>query len=60
MKLFALLICLTTVAHADGGTIHGTVTIERGQGVSAGPVLVYVVGFQEKAVAKAVVKQVGK
>jgi plastocyanin len=48
-------------ALADGGVLRGTVTVARPEGVPAGPVLVYVVGFTERAPSTAVVvKQVGK
>jgi len=51
----------TTVVRADGGVIRGTVKVERAQGVPAGAILVYVVGFPEKPASHAVViKQVGK
>jgi plastocyanin len=51
----------TTVVRADGGVVRGIVTVERAQGVAAGAILVYVVGFPEKAPTQGVVvKQVGK
>lgn len=61
MKLWLPIVCLATVAHADVGAIRGTVKVERPANTPASPILVYVVGFQEKAVDKSVVvKQVGK
>lgn len=62
LVLTALALALaTTVVRADTGVIRGTVKVERAVGVPPGAVLVYVVGFDEKAPAQpAVVKQVGK
>ncbi len=39
------------VARGDGGTVRGTVEVNRPSGVPAGAVLVYVVGFAEPAPA---------
>ena len=48
-------------ARADGGTVRGTITVVRPDGVPKGAVLVYLVGFTEAAPSKTVVvKQVGK
>jgi plastocyanin len=48
-------------ARADAGTVEGTVTVTRPEGVDASPVLVYLVGFDEKAPKKTVeILQKGK
>lgn len=61
LRVAIALTLTTTVAGADGGAIRGIVNVERAQGVPPGAVLVYVVGFEEKAPAQpVVVKQVGK
>jgi len=63
VKLLAIAAVLGTasIAHADGGTVRGTVEVSRPKDVVAGPVLVYLVGFTEKAsAAPVVIKQVGK
>ena len=63
MKLLAIAAVLGTasIARADGGTVRGTVEVSRPKDVVAGPVLVYLVGFTEKAsAAPVVIKQVGK
>ena len=60
MKLAALLVLAATpLAHA--GTVRGSVDVTRPSGVPVGAVLVYVVGFEEKAPAThGEVKQVGR
>ncbi len=48
-------------ARADGGTVRGTVEVTRPKDVAAGPILVYVVGFTEKALpAPVVIKQAAR
>ena len=61
MKTVALaVVCASAVAYADGG-VRGVVEVTRPHGVPASDVLVYIVGFDEPAPAKAVeVKQVNK
>ncbi|HEY5948841.1 MAG TPA: hypothetical protein VIV40_25295, partial [Kofleriaceae bacterium] len=61
MKAAALLLlCTSSAAYADG-SVRGVVEVTRPKGVPAGDILVYIVGFDEKAPAKAVeVKQVNK
>ncbi|MBA2538413.1 MAG: hypothetical protein H0V17_02155 [Deltaproteobacteria bacterium] len=60
-RVAAALLLATAVAFADGGTIRGTVKVERPSGEPADAILVYVVGFKENAIAKpVVVKQAGK
>ena len=61
MKAVALLVvCATSAAYADG-SVRGVVEVTRPNGVPAGAVLVYLVGFDDKAVAKPFeVKQVGR
>jgi plastocyanin len=44
-----VLVMLAGAARADAGAVEGTVTVTRPEGVDASPVLVYVVGFEEKA-----------
>ncbi len=44
-----VLVMLAGAARADAGLVEGTVTVTRPEGVDASPVLVYVVGFEEKA-----------
>jgi plastocyanin len=57
----AATVLATTHARGDGGTLRGTVQVRRPGGVPSGLVLVYVVGFTEKAPAAPVeVKQVKK
>jgi len=63
VKLLALAAVLGTASNAgaDGGSVRGTVEVSRAKDVPAGPVLVYVVGFTEKAPAQpTVINQVGK
>jgi plastocyanin len=50
----AVVAAAPVAAHADDGRIEGTVTVTRPEGVDPGPVLVYVVGFTEKAPSKTV------
>jgi plastocyanin len=61
VKALALvLVCASATAHADA-SVQGVVEVARPTGVPAGPVLVYIVGFEEHAPAKPIeVKQVGK
>ena len=61
MKAAALLVlAATSVAHA-GASIRGTVEVTRPSGVPVGAVLVYVVGFDEKAPATKVdIKQLDR
>ncbi len=52
MRVFLASIVLleTATAHAGGaGTITGTVTVTRPAGVEPGPILVYVIGFNESS-----------
>jgi len=58
----SILLLATATAHAGGaGTITGTITVTRPSGVEAGPILVYVVGFDEPATEPAIeVVQKGK
>ncbi len=61
VRVAAALLVTTAVVFADGGTIRGVVKAERPSGVQADAIVVYVVGFTEKAATQpAVVKQVGK
>jgi plastocyanin len=47
--LFIIAVCASSaVAHA-GGRVEGTVTVSRPEGVDPSPVLIYVVGYTEKA-----------
>lgn len=60
MKSLALVACVSSLAYGDA-SVRGVVEVTRPDGVPAGGVLVYIVGFDEKAPDKAVeVKQVGK
>jgi plastocyanin len=55
-----LVIFASTTAYGDA-SLHGVVEVTRPSDVPAGPILVYIVGFDEKAPGKPVeVKQVGK
>jgi plastocyanin len=59
--LVTALVAHAVSARADGGVVRGRVTVTRPEGVPAGAVLVYLVGFDEPAPRGAVVvKQVGK
>jgi plastocyanin len=62
MKLvLAVMIAMTSIARGDDGVIRGVVKVERPTGVQAGAILVYVVGFEEKAAKQPItVKQVGR
>jgi plastocyanin len=56
-----VLVLAAATARADGGIVRGTVKVERPKGVAPDAILVYVIGFKEKAAAQPViVKQVGK
>jgi plastocyanin len=62
VKAFAIACVVGTaaIAHADG-TIGGTVEVTRAKDVTPSAVLVYIVGFPEKAPsAPVVIKQVGR
>ena len=60
MKVPAVLLALASTAYADA-SVRGTIEVSRPSGMVAGPVLVYVVGFDEAPPANpVVVKQVGK
>ncbi len=61
MKALAcLVLSASSLAHADA-SVHGIVEVTRPQDVPVGAVLVYLVGFDDKAPAEAVeVKQVGR
>ncbi len=61
MKALAcLVLCASSLAHADA-SVHGVVEVTRPKDVPVGAVLVYLVGFDDKAPAQAIeVKQVGK
>jgi plastocyanin len=60
VKSLALLVCASSLAYADA-SVRGVVEVARPDNVPAGSVLIYIVGFDEKAPEKAVeVKQVGK
>ena len=62
MKLVVLaLLASTGLAHADGGTVRGVVEVARPIDVPASTVMVYLVGFTEKAPPEPVeVRQVGR
>jgi plastocyanin len=63
VRLLAIACVLGTfaIAHADGGTVRGTVDVARPKTLASSSVLVYVVGFTEKpAAAQVVIKQVKK
>jgi plastocyanin len=49
-----VLVMLAGAARADAGTVEGTVAVTRPEGIDASPVLVYLVGFEEKAPKQAV------
>jgi len=61
MKAAALLVlAASSLAHA-GASVRGTVEVNRPNGVPVGAVLVYIVGFEEKAApTQAEVKQVSR
>ena len=42
-------VAVASRAFADGGTVAGTVKVSRPAGVDAGPILVYIVGYDEAA-----------
>jgi plastocyanin len=52
--LVLVLVLVASRAYGDGGTVAGTVKVNRPAGVEAGPILVYVVGFTEPPPADAV------
>ena len=59
--IVCLLVGTVAIARADGGSVRGVVEIARPKGVTPGAILVYVVGFADKAPrAPVVIKQVGK
>lgn len=63
MKVALALVAMTALAHADapGATVSGTIKVSRPKDVPEGRVLVYLVGFDEKAPSTpVVVKQSGK
>jgi plastocyanin len=48
MRVAALLVLASSLAHA-GASVRGNVDVKRPAGMPAGPVLVYIVGFDETA-----------
>ena len=61
LLVITALVGTAVAAHADGGTLRGVVEIKRPKDVPASSVLVYIVGFTDKAPgAPILVYQVGK
>jgi plastocyanin len=60
MKAALLVVCATSLAHA-GASVRGTVEVNRPAAMPAGPVLVYIIGFDETPPpAQVEIKQVNR